>query len=388
MPSTPSDFARVRREPADEYTGDDGDHDADVEPVRTVTRLLLALDGLRRPRRPCCTRAHAVSLLSDDARRVDSVDLRVIGVHADSLVNAGNPTRPRRSLCSLGSREDSRAPRHLPPTDDVARQLLLLQLVVLALVIAAGSAFAIIDERRDSDDAPPRGDTRRRDPRTVRRDDRRAARPRPDLSAPARGRTHPDATGTDFIVVMAPDRTRFTHPDPTLIGQRFEGHIEQALAGETFTETYTGSLGPSIRAVARWSRTGKWWVWCRWVSRVSASVSSSHRGCPRCWGSPRSRCDRGRRRRSGEPSPAPADPRTRPDQLRRLYEHHDAVLRSIGEGLIVFGRDRDGRVRVDVVNDEARRLLWLPDGPITPDQLPETLRASAPTPTANRTRCT
>ncbi len=77
-----------------------------------------------------------------------------------------------------------------------------------------------------------------------------------------------------------------------------------------------------------------------------------------------------------------------PDQLRRLYEHHDAVLRSIGEGLIVFGRDRDGRVRVDVVNDEARRLLWLPDGPITPDQLPETLRRIGPTPTANRTRCT
>ncbi len=54
------------------------------------------------------------------------------------------------------------------------------------------------------------------------------------------------------------------------------------------------------------------------------------------------------------------------------------MLRSIGEGLIVFGRDRDGRVRVDVVNDEARRLLWLPDGPITPDQLPETLRRIGP----------
>src|SRR5205823_10396169 len=54
----------------------------------------------------------------------------------------------------------------------------------------------------------------------------------------------------DFVVIMAPDRTRYTHPNPALIGRPFVGTIAPALAGRTFTETYTGSLGPSVRAVA------------------------------------------------------------------------------------------------------------------------------------------
>ena len=55
-------------------------------------------------------------------------------------------------------------------------------------------------------------------------------------------------TGTSFITVLAPDRTRYTHPDPNEIGRPFRGTIAPALAGETFTETYTGTLGPSVRA--------------------------------------------------------------------------------------------------------------------------------------------
>ena len=56
-------------------------------------------------------------------------------------------------------------------------------------------------------------------------------------------------TGTSFITVLAPDRTRYTHPDPAEIGRPFRGTIAPALAGQTFTETYTGTLGPSVRAV-------------------------------------------------------------------------------------------------------------------------------------------
>src|SRR3712207_799947 len=55
-------------------------------------------------------------------------------------------------------------------------------------------------------------------------------------------------TGTSFITVLAPDRTRYTHPDPAEIGRPFRGTIGPALAGRTFTETYTGTLGPSVRA--------------------------------------------------------------------------------------------------------------------------------------------
>ncbi|MBF4635009.1 sensor histidine kinase [Agreia pratensis] len=58
-----------------------------------------------------------------------------------------------------------------------------------------------------------------------------------------------DDTHVDFITVMAPDRTRYTHRDPEEIGKPFIGTIAPALAGKSFTETYTGTLGPSVRAV-------------------------------------------------------------------------------------------------------------------------------------------
>ena len=35
-----------------------------------------------------------------------------------------------------------------------------------------------------------------------------------------------------------------------------------------------------------------------------------------------------------------------PDELRTMYEHHDAVLHSIGEGLVVMGRGRSRDARV------------------------------------------
>jgi len=262
----------------------------------------------------------------------------------------------------------------------VARQLLILQLVVLTLVVTALSALTIVDERRDSDDATRRevtgiAETLALSGSTI------AALRSPDPTAALQPEVERirQATGTDFIVVMAPDRTRYTHPDPALIGQRFEGHIERALAGETFTETYSGSLGPSIRAVTPVQADGQL------LGLVSVGVTRERIGEQFAGGLPPLIgvfgiavgiaalgsvlvSNRLRRQTLG----------LDPDQLRRLYEHHDAVLRSISEGLIVFGRDRDGRVRVDVINDEARRLLWLPDGPIIPDQLPETLRRIGP----------
>ncbi len=56
-------------------------------------------------------------------------------------------------------------------------------------------------------------------------------------------------TNTDiaFITIMSPDGTRFTHTDPHQIGGHYLGTIEPALRGETFTEVYTGTLGPSVR---------------------------------------------------------------------------------------------------------------------------------------------
>lgn len=69
-----------------------------------------------------------------------------------------------------------------------------------------------------------------------------------------------------------------------------------------------------------------------------------------------------------------------PDELRVMYEHHDAILHSVSEGLVVLDRDR-----VVLVNDEARRLLGLAPGRVTQADLPEFLRDYA---LARATGCT
>jgi sensor histidine kinase regulating citrate/malate metabolism len=56
-----------------------------------------------------------------------------------------------------------------------------------------------------------------------------------------------------------------------------------------------------------------------------------------------------------------------------MYEHHDAILHSVSEGLVVL--DRNG---VALVNDEARRLLGLGPGPVDSSDLPQFLRSFNP----------
>ena len=56
-------------------------------------------------------------------------------------------------------------------------------------------------------------------------------------------------SGTDFVVVMGLDRTRYSHPDPAQLGRSFIGDLGTAPEGEVFTQEYTGTLGPSMRAV-------------------------------------------------------------------------------------------------------------------------------------------
>ncbi|WP_245673729.1 sensor histidine kinase [Nocardia lijiangensis] len=179
-------------------------------------------------------------------------------------------------------------------------------------------------------------------------------------------------TGMDFIVVMAPDRTRFTHTNPERIGQPFSGNIDRALAGETFTETFTGTLGPSIRAVT------PVYDGDRVVALVSAGVTRARIGdqvaaqLPKILGVAGAGLAvaalgsfllsrRLRRQTHG----------LAPDELRVMYEHHDAVLHSIHEGLVVFGAGE----RAEVVNDEARRLLDLPEGIVHREDLPLSMRS-------------
>jgi sensor histidine kinase regulating citrate/malate metabolism len=258
----------------------------------------------------------------------------------------------------------------------LATQAIALQIVVIAVVVAAGSALALLDARRDGDDAARQqvvgiATALADSPSTAAAiESGRATEVLQPVTEAVRKNT-----GIAFITIMAPDRTRFTHTDPKQIGGQYIGTIEPALRGDTFSEVYTGTLGPSIRAVAPVRNEAG-----QIVGLVSAGITQQTLA---------------QRWRSQIPTIAAVTAAAlvisllgvwiirrrllrqthglRPDELRVMYEHHDAILHSVSEGLIVL--DRNGVV---LANDEARRLLALPPGPVDQTELPEFLRAYDP----------
>ncbi|TXG89129.1 sensor histidine kinase [Rhodococcus rhodnii] len=269
--------------------------------------------------------------------------------------------------------------RILPRPHTLAGRLFVWQLVVLVAVVSLGIALTIVDERREADSDAEHTVTEVA--ATLALSDGTADAVRaPDPSAVLQPETERirAATGVDFVVVMAPDRTRYTHTDPSLIGGAFTGSIDRALAGETFTETFTGSLGPSVRAVAPVFSGDDV------VALVSVGVTRERIGdrvagaLPQIFavaaaglvlaaGASLALSRRLRRQTLG----------LEPDELRRLYEHRDAILHSIGEGLIVIPAGAGPDELLDLVNDEARQLLALPDGTVRIADLPESLVAAS-----------
>jgi sensor histidine kinase regulating citrate/malate metabolism len=258
----------------------------------------------------------------------------------------------------------------------LAGQTFVLQLVVIAVMVAAGSALAIVDARRDGDAAARLqvigiASTLAESPSTAAAIESGTA---PAVLQPVTQRVRAD-TQIAFITIMAPDRTRFTHTNPDLIGQPYLGTIEPALQGTIFTEVYTGTLGPSIRAVApvrsssgaiiglvsagitqqtlfqRWQD--------QWPQILLIAVGALLVSLIGIWAI---------RRRLLRQTHGLA-----PTELQVMYEHHDAILHSVSEGLIVL--DPDG---VALANDEARRLLSLPAGDIDKRTLPTFLRSYSP----------
>ncbi|MBY0690206.1 ATP-binding protein [Microbacterium marinilacus] len=168
------------------------------------------------------------------------------------------------------------------------------------------------------------------------------------------------ATGVDYVTIMDSDRTRYTHANPERIGGDFLGTIEPALEGETFTEVYPGTLGPSVRAVTPVLSGGEV------VGLVSAGVTLENvteailvrlqivglfavvvvgLGALAAVMLFR-RLDR------------VTDGRD-PDELARLFAAHEAVLHSLEEGLLLIERRPGHAPRVVLANDQALRMLGI-----------------------------
>ncbi|MFF7601491.1 SpoIIE family protein phosphatase [Streptomyces mirabilis] len=164
-------------------------------------------------------------------------------------------------------------------------------------------------------------------------------------------------TAVDFVVVMSPTGIRYTHPNPTQIGQRYIGNIAAAQHGGIVTETTAGTLGPSVRTVVPVTTSDG-----RVIGLVSAGITVKQVSLAAERQVPLVLAATGVVLSAATGGTALISRRLRrqthglgPTQMTRMYEHHDAVLHSVREGVLIV----DSHGRLLLANDEARRLLGL-----------------------------
>ncbi|MEU9450149.1 SpoIIE family protein phosphatase [Streptomyces sp. NPDC048277] len=166
------------------------------------------------------------------------------------------------------------------------------------------------------------------------------------------------ATGVDFIVVMNTDGIRYTHPKPGRIGKKFVGNIGPALAGGTVTEEVQGTIGQLVQAVVPVKDADG-----KVVGLVSAGITTAHVGGEANQQLPLLLTAAAAGLALATAGTALVSRRLLrqthglgPGEMTRMYEHHDAVLHSVREGVLIVGGDG----RLMLANDEAQRLLDLP----------------------------
>ena len=167
------------------------------------------------------------------------------------------------------------------------------------------------------------------------------------------------ATGVDFIVVMNTDGIRYTHPKPDRIGKKFVGTIAPALAGKTVTEEVNGTIGRLVQAVVPVEEPDG-----KVVGLVSAGITTENVGGAANRQLPLVLVAAAAGLALATAGTALVSRRLLrqthglgPHEMTRMYEHHDAVLHAVREGVLIVS----GEGRLLLANDEAHRLLDLPE---------------------------
>ena len=240
----------------------------------------------------------------------------------------------------------------------LAGQLFVVQVVIVAAVVAGGAVLAYLFTTDRTEDAA------RRQTNAVARSVAdspfvREAVTGPDPSAvlqPYAEQVRADSE-VSFVTIMGTDGIRWTHRHPEEIGRPYLGHIGPALAGRTWTETYTGTLGPSVRVVTPVLDGGGHVLAVVSVGITVQSISDRLRDpllalggvalTALAVGGLGSYLVGARLRRHTHGMGAA--------ELSHLYEYHQATLHSVREGLVLLDRDH----RVVLCNDAARELLAL-----------------------------
>ncbi|MGW5214757.1 sensor histidine kinase [Streptomyces sp. NPDC004051] len=243
----------------------------------------------------------------------------------------------------------------LPRPRSLAGQLFAMQAVLVAVLVVGYALFSYFSDRSQAEEAASH-QARAVALSVADSPSVREAIRTPDPSATLQ----PYAlavvrdTDIDFVTIMDPRGIRWTHPDPGQLGLPFRGHTGPALRGRTFTETYTGTLGPSVRAVTP-VRDGD-----RIVGLVSAGIrveEISQRAQARLTallavatgalglGAIGTYVINARLRRHTHGMNA--------RQLSHMHDYHQAALHAVREGLLML----DGQYRVALINDGGRELL-------------------------------
>ncbi|MEU2158049.1 SpoIIE family protein phosphatase [Streptomyces sp. NPDC019396] len=256
----------------------------------------------------------------------------------------------RRSLRRLRSLLDVRS---------LAGQVFLLQLGVVVLVVATALVALVVQAGHHStEDARQRtltaAQTFAHSPGLL------ATLESPDPSAVLQPSAEAvrKAAGVDAIIVYQRDGIALTHSDPDQIGKHVIGPYAEAATGKTFTKTFQGTLGLSVISAVP-VRDGRGSV----VAIVSSVVTVGkvqdrvNQQLPVLFGvaigsvalaaGGSALVSRRLRRQTHGLGPA---------EMTRMYEHHDAVLHAVREGVLIVGADG----RLLLANDETRRLLDLP----------------------------
>lgn len=239
----------------------------------------------------------------------------------------------------------------------LAGQLFAMQVVLVAVLVAGCAVYAYVTDRVQTEES-----ARERASATAKavadspsvREAIRTPRPQEELQPYAERVRHD--TGVTFVTIMDTRGVRWTHPDSDRIGGRFVGHTGQAAQGRTFHETYTGTLGPSVRVVT------PVWDEGRVVGLVSAgiavdTITAELRGEVTVL-----LCVAGGALALGGVGTYVINARLRRHthgmnaaELSRMHDYHQATLHAVREGLLML----DGHKRVALVNDGARELLGL-----------------------------
>ncbi|WP_435887066.1 SpoIIE family protein phosphatase [Streptomyces griseofuscus] len=242
----------------------------------------------------------------------------------------------------------------------VAGQMFVLQLIILLLFgVAAGTVLVVqarqagVNEARQSTFAAAAGFAHA--PGTL------AAMDSPDPSALLQPRAEQvrKETGIDYLVAFSPAGIRWTHPNAHLIGRHVIGNYAQPLHGHPRTYTLNTPIGVAVESTV--PVLGEH---AKVVGLVTAGITvrnihhqvirqlplllASGGGALLLATAGIALVNRRLRRQTRGLEPA---------ELRRMYDHHDAVLHAAREGVLIVAAD--GTLLLS--NDEARRLLGLPE---------------------------